>query len=77
MIVHDRTEEMTLAAIANPLTMIASDGFLVNGRGHPRTSGTYARVLGRYVRARDWPTKSMQRMPLNPGKPRAPAPPSG
>jgi len=50
VIVHDRTEEMTLAAIANPLTMIASDGFLVNGRGHPRTSGTYARVLGRYVR---------------------------
>jgi len=50
VIVHDRTEEMTRAAIATPLTMIASDGFLANGRGHPRTSGTYARVLGRYVR---------------------------
>jgi N-acyl-D-aspartate/D-glutamate deacylase len=50
IISHSRTEEMTLAAIANPLTMIASDGFMENGRGHPRTSGTYAKVLGRYVR---------------------------
>ncbi len=30
--------------------MIASDGFIENGRGHPRTSGTYAKILGRYVR---------------------------
>ena len=30
--------------------MIASDGFIEQGRGHPRTSGTYAKVLGRYVR---------------------------
>ena len=50
VITHSRTEEMTLAAIASPLTMIASDGFMQNGRGHPRTSGTYSKVLGRYVR---------------------------
>jgi len=50
IIIHSRTEEMTLAAIGNPLTMIASDGFIENGRGHPRTSGTYSKVLGRYVR---------------------------
>jgi N-acyl-D-aspartate/D-glutamate deacylase len=50
VIIHDRTEEMTRAAIASPLTMIASDGFIENGRGHPRTSGSYSRVLGRYVR---------------------------
>ena len=50
IITHSRTEEMTLAAIANPITMIASDGFMQDGRGHPRTSGTYAKVLGRYVR---------------------------
>jgi dihydroorotase len=50
VIIHDRTPEMTLAAIAHPLVMIASDGFIVNGRGHPRTSGTYARVVGHYVR---------------------------
>ncbi len=50
VIIHSRTEEMTLAAISSPLTMIASDGFIENGRGHPRTSGSYAKVLGRYVR---------------------------
>jgi len=50
IIIHARTEEMTLAAIASPLTMIASDGFLVDGKGHPRTSGTFSKVLGKYVR---------------------------
>jgi len=50
VIIHGRTEEMTSAAVASPLTMIASDGFIENGRGHPRTSGSYAKVLGRYVR---------------------------
>lgn len=44
------TPEMVRAAIADPLTMIASDGMLVAGKGHPRTAGTYARVLGEYVR---------------------------
>ena len=46
------TEEIVDAAIANPLTMIASDGILSNGKGHPRTAGTYTRVLGKYVRER-------------------------
>lgn len=50
VIIHSRTEEMTRAAVAHPLTMIASDGYVENGRGHPRTSGSYAKVLGRYVR---------------------------
>jgi cytosine/adenosine deaminase-related metal-dependent hydrolase len=44
------TPELVRAAILDPLTMIASDGFLEGGRGHPRTAGTYARVLGQYVR---------------------------
>jgi N-acyl-D-aspartate/D-glutamate deacylase len=30
--------------------MIASDGILQDSKGHPRAAGTYARVLGRYVR---------------------------
>ena len=30
--------------------MIASDGFIENGRGHPRTSGSYSKLLGKYVR---------------------------
>jgi dihydroorotase len=50
IIIHNRSEAQTRAAIVSPLSMIASDGFIENGRGHPRTSGTYAKVLGRYVR---------------------------
>jgi dihydroorotase len=50
VIIHGRSEAQTRAAIANPLAMIASDGFIEHGRGHPRTSGTYAKVLGKYVR---------------------------
>lgn len=47
---HAIPEEIASIAVASPLTMIASDGGLQNGKGHPRGSGTYARVLGRYVR---------------------------
>ena len=50
VIIHSRSEELTRTAIASPLTMIASDGFIDEGRGHPRTSGSYSKVLGRYVR---------------------------
>ena len=48
--VFSMTEEIVTAAIKSPLTMIASDGILENGKGHPRTAGTYSGVLGRYVR---------------------------
>ena len=44
------TPEMEALAINSPLTAIASDGGVEGGKGHPRTSGTYARVLGHYVR---------------------------
>jgi dihydroorotase len=50
VVVHSNTEEMATAAIASPLTIIASDAYWQNGTGHPRTTGTFARVLGRYVR---------------------------
>ena len=50
VIIHGRTEEQTRAAVVSPLTMIASDGFIENGRGHPRTSGSFSKVLGKYVR---------------------------
>ena len=48
--VFSMTEEIVAAAIKSPLTMIASDGILERGKGHPRTAGTYSRVLGNYVR---------------------------
>ena len=47
---HAIPEEIARLSVASPLTMIASDGLLQKGKGHPRGSGTYARVLGRYVR---------------------------
>ena len=50
VIIHGRSEEQTRAAVLSPLSMIASDGFIENGRGHPRTSGSYSKVLGKYVR---------------------------
>jgi N-acyl-D-aspartate/D-glutamate deacylase len=50
VVIHTNTEAMVAKAVASPLTMIASDGYWENGTGHPRTSGTYSRVLGRHVR---------------------------
>lgn len=51
VLIHANTEEIVTAAVASPLTMIASDGFdVAEGQGHPRSAGTFSRVLGRYVR---------------------------
>ena len=50
VVVHTNTEQMVAVAINSPLTIIASDAYWQNGTGHPRTTGTYAKVLGRYVR---------------------------
>jgi dihydroorotase len=45
------SEEAVKNLVADPIVMVASDGmWLTNGKAHPRTWGTYARVLGRYVR---------------------------
>jgi dihydroorotase len=51
VIVHSIPEQIVRAAVADPLVMIASDGMPITGpRVHPRGQGTFARVLGRYVR---------------------------
>ena len=50
IVIFMNTEEMVRTAIGNPLVMIASDGRITDGKGHPRGAGTYARVLGKYVR---------------------------
>jgi len=50
VILHLNTPEMEAMAITSPLTAVASDGGLQQGKGHPRATGTYARVLGHYVR---------------------------
>ena len=50
VIAHAIPEFVVRQVVASPLTMIASDGGLKSGKGHPRSAGTFARVLGRYVR---------------------------
>ena len=51
VILFTNTEEMVRVAMSDPIVMIASDGLLINGAGHPRSAGTYARLLGVCVRA--------------------------
>jgi N-acyl-D-aspartate/D-glutamate deacylase len=48
--IHSIPEEVARFAMGQPLVMVASDGILDEGKGHPRAAGTFARVLGRYVR---------------------------
>jgi dihydroorotase len=51
--------------------MIASDGmWLINGRAHPRSFGTYSRVLGRYVREQKAMTmmEALKKMTLLPAQ---------
>lgn len=50
-------EEEVITAMKHPLVMIASDGVLNQGKGHPRVAGTFPRFLGRYSR-------DMKLMPL-------------
>lgn len=50
VIVHFIPEDAVRLALRHPLVMVASDGVIRQGRGHPRGAGTFARVLGRYVR---------------------------
>jgi len=51
VVVHTNTEAMVAVAIQSPLTIIASDAYWQDGTGHPRTTGAFARVLGRYFRS--------------------------
>ncbi len=48
--IHCIPEDVVRVAVSDATVMVASDGILENGKGHPRAAGTYARVLGRYVR---------------------------
>ena len=50
VVIHTNTEPMVAAAVSSPLTIVASDSYWDKGTGHPRTTGTFSRVLGRYVR---------------------------
>ena len=47
---HSIPEEISKLAVSNMQVMVASDGMIRDGKGHPRGAGTFARVLGYYVR---------------------------
>jgi N-acyl-D-amino-acid deacylase len=51
---HAMAEDDVLAVLRHPAASVASDGWVLRphgaGRPHPRSFGTFARVLGRYVR---------------------------
>ena len=50
VIIHMMKPEWIVAGISDKNTMIASDGMPYSPGAHPRTAGTFSRVLGRYVR---------------------------
>lgn len=49
-VVFAMNEDEIRKAIACKNGMIASDGIINGGKGHPRAAGTFPRVLGKYVR---------------------------
>jgi N-acyl-D-aspartate/D-glutamate deacylase len=50
VVIYGIPEAAIKLAIASPYTMVASDGLIEEGKGHPRGAGTFARVLGHYAR---------------------------
>jgi dihydroorotase len=51
VLMHMNTEETITRALQDPLVLVASDSMdIVNRYSHPRSAGTFARVLGHYVR---------------------------
>ena len=50
VIIHMMKPEWITTGISHPVAMIGSDGMRYAIGAHPRTAGTYSRVLGKYVR---------------------------
>ena len=50
VVIYGIPEAAIKLAIASPYTMVASDGLIEEGKGHPRGAGTFARVAGHYAR---------------------------
>jgi N-acyl-D-aspartate/D-glutamate deacylase len=71
VIQFSNTEKMLELILRDPLAMIASDGFgFEAGNAHPRSAGTFSRVLGVYVRDRKVLTleEAINRMTLMPAR---------
>lgn len=54
IIAFNQSEENLRETLTHPLSMVASDGFYVRGRAHPRLYGTFPLWLGTFVRERRW-----------------------
>jgi dihydroorotase len=68
---HGIPESAADLAIAHPSVMVASDGLpAITGGEHPRGAGTFARVLGRYVREKGALTlmEALKKMTLMPAQ---------
>jgi N-acyl-D-aspartate/D-glutamate deacylase len=50
VIVPFLSERNLIRILQHPAALIASEGVMANGKGHPRTGRTFSRVLGHYVR---------------------------
>jgi dihydroorotase len=70
VIVHQMQPPWIKTAIQSPFTLIASDGMKYSRLAHPRTAGTFSRVLGKYVREEQVLTlmEALTKMTLMPAK---------
>jgi dihydroorotase len=70
VIIHFVTRAANVAALTHPLVMVASDGAIQGGRGHPRGAGTFAKFLREYVRERRHLTlaEAIRKMTLMPAE---------
>lgn len=50
VVLHMMSEDDVRTLLREPRVLVGSDTLPLPGRPHPRTAGTFARVLGRYVR---------------------------
>jgi N-acyl-D-aspartate/D-glutamate deacylase len=71
VITFSNTEDMIEYCVHDPLPMIASDGFgFETGTSHPRSAGTFSRILGVYVREKQLMTipEAIRKMTLAPAQ---------
>ncbi len=50
VIIHMMKPEWIRKGVSHPISIIASDGMPYASGAHPRTAGTFSRILGKYVR---------------------------
>ncbi len=70
VIMHLMKPEWIAKAMATPFVMVASDGMPFAPGAHPRSAGTFSRVLGRYVREQKVLTlmEGLRKMTIAPAK---------